>query len=66
MPIYEFQCPNRCSAIEELRKMGDVEPPVCVVCKTRMDKVFPTHTSFELKGSNWARYGWASSKKKGQ
>lgn len=39
MPIYSFRC--ECGfEIDELRKMGDFEPPACRYCNTKMEKVF--------------------------
>ncbi len=38
MPIYEFQCECGLTS-EEIRKLGDTEPPNCV-CGKKMERVF--------------------------
>lgn len=67
MPIYQFKCPDCGHEIEELMKR-DAPNPVCdrhkftKICPI-MEKLFPTGTSFELKGNCWGKDGYKSSEK---
>lgn len=40
MPIYEFRCERDDIEIEELRKLGDLNPPVCPKCNEKMERIF--------------------------
>ncbi len=40
MPIYSFEC-EKCGFVrDELRKMGEMEPPNCVNCELPMERTF--------------------------
>lgn len=68
MPLYEYECvvcaiptPSGKSAphrFEVLAKMSD-PPPVCPQCGGAVTKCVSA-ASFELKGSGWYRYGYAT------
>jgi len=76
MPIYQFKCPECGHEAEELMKHDDATLE-CTLCTARvrwtskkwstkkvvMDKVFPTGTSFELKGTGWYKDGYTKTKK---
>jgi putative FmdB family regulatory protein len=40
MPIYEFICEKDEIRLEELRKLGDVNPPNCPKCNETMERLF--------------------------
>jgi len=78
MPIFQFKCPVCGYKTEELMKHEDPNPN-CLRCESRvttvahgyaafkkimMEKLFPTGTSFELKGDGWYKDGYSKSSKK--
>ena len=78
MPIYQFKCPECGHKSEDLMKHGDPNPN-CLRCESRvttvahgyaaykkvvMEKLFPTGTSFELKGEGWYKDGYSKNAKK--
>lgn len=50
MPIYEFKCEKCGKKLEDLRKVGDFEPPLCGDCGSEMKMVFSKTGIFEFKG----------------
>lgn len=63
MPTYEFRCEACDHRGEYSAKVDDREkelPKVCPECQTpeRIIKVFPTKTTFSLKGQGWAKDGY--------
>ncbi len=58
MPIYDFKCP-KCGeeikdAVVRVDENGKMPPsPYCPKCCETMERVFPTNTSFQLRGSGW-------------
>jgi putative FmdB family regulatory protein len=63
MPIYCFECPKDGTELEDLRKMGDFEPPKCPTCQEIMERRMGlTHTV--LKGEGWGKGTWAKAKER--
>lgn len=60
MPVYEFQCPNDGTIIEEFVKMG-TEQVECPKCHCKAKKIISTCT-FSLKGGGWYADGYAAKK----
>lgn len=54
MPLYEWCCEKDGSLHEELRKVGDLIPPMCEICGQPMQRIFTPVTSI-LKGSGWSK-----------
>lgn len=53
MPIYEYQCPNCNSHVEEIQKVSDPALSQCPKCgKPGLQRVM-SHTSFQLKGGGY-------------
>lgn len=52
MPIYEYQCETCKGEIEEVITR-DRSHEICKICGTKMRKLFPTKTTFRLKGGGW-------------
>ena len=40
MPIYEYICEKDDVRLEELRKLGDTNPPDCPKCNEKMERLF--------------------------
>jgi len=57
MPIYLFACPKCKTEKEEIRKIGDYEPPICS-CGIKTERIFTPVTAI-LKGAGWAKGQWA-------
>lgn len=53
MPIKEFKCLECGEEVEEIVK-SEVDAIVCTNCESIMQAVFPTKTTFSLKGGGWA------------
>jgi putative FmdB family regulatory protein len=56
MPVYEWKCEECGKEKETLQAVKDV-PPSCENCLTTMKKQISL-TSFQLRGSGWARDGY--------
>ncbi len=62
MPIYEYQC-KRCHHITERLVYNDRSPEIkCVNCGYVAEKIMSSST-FQLKGSGWAKDGYAKANK---
>jgi putative FmdB family regulatory protein len=64
MPIYVFSCPQCKEDKEELRKIGDYSPPLCV-CGLQMERIFTPVTAL-LKGAGWSKGQWSKLNKRSQ
>lgn len=64
MPIFSYRCKN-CSHVEEdvLVKNSNVEYN-CPKCGAVMERLFPTGTTFYLKGKGWYKDGYNKNTKK--
>lgn len=57
--LFEYECMSCANKIEIIQKSKD-SPPVCSSCgAAAMKKLFPSRTSFILKGKCWARDGYS-------
>ena len=65
--IYDYKC-DRCGTEQEVWFMSQSEekrPPKCRECGAAMHNRLPSAPPFKLKGSGWAKDGYASSKEGG-
>jgi len=44
VPLLEFECERDQVVIEEIRRIGELDPPSCPVCKERMERIFSAPT----------------------
>ena len=62
MPIFDYKCP-KCGAIIKDNLVPNSEYVVnCYTCYERMERMFPDHTSFSLKGKGWASDNYSKPK----
>lgn len=52
MPIYEYKC-NKCNKVKEIITSKYQHVEWCKTCGEGMSRVFPTKTTFVLKGDGW-------------
>ena len=67
MPIREYWC-VQCNQGRERIELGPNDgsaQPECQVCKMPMVRIFPTRTSFRLKGDGWPGKSISSEKGSG-
>ena len=69
MPIYTYKCPICCHIKDILCKMDD-DVPYCMECSkpvprkyVKMERVFKSKGSFQLKGDGWAKDGYCKKEK---
>jgi len=65
MPLYVFACTKCGTELEDLRKLGDFDPPKCPICNDIMEnRIGLSHAV--LKGDGWTGGTWAKAKKRSE
>jgi putative FmdB family regulatory protein len=62
MPIYDYKCDNCSNEWEEEKSILDPVTKQCPKCLEQTAKRLISNTSFQLKGSCWAKDSYSSNK----
>lgn len=66
MPLYDFECPQCGTSIEETVRLKDLDSTqvACPNCQATMNRQISKKMSFTLKGSGWSKDGYSTQRDK--